>query len=257
VEQRDTFDAVAGLYAEVRPGYPEALYDDLWSLAGLTGAARVLEVGCGGGQATGDLAARAAYVLAVDPGERLIAEARKRVPAAHVDYAVARFEAFDPPASAFDLVASAQAWHWIDPLLSHAKAAAALCDGGWLAIFGHVPLPPAEPDLQAAFEAAYDRLLPGAWGAPPPQAAYRPDGPFAAMIEASGLFGPVTHRSYAWTWPLDPEALGRYLRTDSSYHALPQAQRFALFDALSAAVADAGAVWRSPWETHLYLARKA
>ena len=29
MEQRDTFDAVAGLYGEVRPGYPPALYDDL------------------------------------------------------------------------------------------------------------------------------------------------------------------------------------------------------------------------------------
>src|SRR4051795_519263 len=92
MEQRETFEQVADLYADARPGYPTALYDDLERLAGLGSQARVMEVGCGAGQATGDLAARAGRVLALDPGERLVAEARARVAAANVDFVVARFE---------------------------------------------------------------------------------------------------------------------------------------------------------------------
>jgi SAM-dependent methyltransferase len=255
MDQRETFEAVADLYAEVRPGYPAALFDDLEALAGLGPDCRVLEVGCGGGQATGDLAARAGRVLALDPGPRLVEQARRRVAAGNVDFAVSTFEALDVAPGSFDLVASAQTWHWVDPQVGFPKAAAALAEGGTLAVFGHVPLAPDEP-FAAPFKAVFEKYAPGAWGQPPPQAAYLPGGPFAGMFDASGLFGPVTHRAYPWTWRLEPETFGRYLRTDSSYHFLPEAPRFALFDDLCAAVAAQGLPFDSRWETHLYLARK-
>jgi SAM-dependent methyltransferase len=255
MEQRDSFDTVADLYAEVRRGYPAALYDDLAALAGLGRDASVLEVGCGGGQATGDLAARARHVTALDPGAQLVSQARARIAAPNVDFVVSRFETYDAPPAAFDLVASAQAWHWVDPAIAYAKAAETLTPGGCLALFGHVPLPPTGP-LNAAFKVIYDRHLPGAWGTPPPQAAYRPGALFDVGIDASGLFGPVTHREYAWTWRLDPQTFGRYLRTDSSYHVLPEARRFALFDDLAQALADQGGMFDSPWETHLYVAAR-
>jgi SAM-dependent methyltransferase len=252
---KDSFERVASLYGQARPGYPPALFADLESLGALTSASRVLEAGCGAGQATGDLAARAARVSALDPGPRLIEEARARAPGANVDWIVARFEDFEPAPGAFDLVASAQAWHWVAPEVSFAKAALALRSGGALAVFGHVPLPPAEP-LLSGFQRAFSAHAPELWGLPPPQAAYLPSGPFTAMFEASGLFGPVVHRRYSWTWRLDPASLGRYLRTDSGYHVLEEARRFALFDALAAEAAALGEAVDLPWETHLYLAHK-
>src|SRR5689334_9414549 len=115
MERRDTFEAVADLYGEVRQGYPAALYDDLAALAGLGSGTRVLEVGCGAGQATRDLAARAGSVVALDPGQRLVAEARRHVTGANVSFVVSSFEDYEPEPGAFDLVASAQAWHWVDP----------------------------------------------------------------------------------------------------------------------------------------------
>jgi len=255
MDLRDSFDTVADLYGEVRKGYPAALFDDLEALAGLEPAARVLEVGCGAGQATGDLAARAGSVTALDPGAALIDQARARVTAGDVQFVVSGFEGFEAPPASFDLVASAQAWHWIAPEIAFAKAAALLKPGGTLAVFGHVPFPPPEP-FAAAFHTAYDRFMPGAWGTPPPQAAYLPDGPFAPGFDASGRFGPVTHRAHAWTWAMDGPTLGKYLRTDSSYRALPETVRFGLFDALQATVETIGQPCPMPWETHLYLARR-
>ena len=253
--QRQSFDEVAEAYAEVRPGYPAALYDDLAALGALTAHTRVLEVGCGGGQATGDLAARARRVVALDPGARLVEAARRRVGAANVEFLVTTFEDHSPEPGGFDLVASAQAWHWIPREVAFSKAAEALKPGGWLAVFGHVPMAIPAP-FDAAFEAAFDRYAPGVWGQPPPQAAYLPSGPFAGMFARSALFGPAMHRGYAWIWDFDPETFGRYLRTDSSYHFLPEEPRFALFDAMSDAVAAKGGVFPSVWETHLYLACK-
>lgn len=255
MEQRRTFERVADLYAEVRPGYPAALFDDLGRLAALGPSSRILEIGCGAGQATGDLAARAGRVVALDPGERLVAAARQRTAAPNVEFVVSTFEDFAVAPGSFEVLASAQAWHWVDPKVAFGKAAGALVDAGFLAVFGHVPMPVEEPFL-SAFRLAFDVHAPGVWGQPPPQAAYLPTGPFPRMFVDSGLFGPVTHRGYDWSWDLDPETFGRYLRTDSSYHFLPEEPRFALFDALASVVKDHGGVLRAPWETHLYIARK-
>lgn len=257
MEQAKSFDRIAELYGQVRRGYPAALFDDLAKLAGLGPDCRVLEVGCGTGQATVDLAARAHSVLALDPGGQLIAQARAQTTdIANIEYGVSRFEDFRPDEAGFDLLASAQAWHWVDPVVGFQKAGEALRPGGAFAMFGHVPMPLPEP-YNSAFRNIFDQYWPGVWGAPPAQAAYLPSGPFADMITASGLFGPVTHRAYAWTWTMDPDLLGRYLRTDSSYHALAEDQRFALFDAMSHAVAKLGGVLQAPWETHMYVAQKA
>lgn len=251
--QAKSFDAVADLYSRVRPGYPEALFEDLAQVTGLGLAWRVLEVGCGAGQATGDLAARVGRVTALDPGPALIEAARART-SAKVEWVVGRFEDY-VPAQTFDLIASAQAWHWVDPAVGFERAAAMLAKDGWLAIFGHVPSLSPEP-FATPFRAVFDRHAPGVWGQEPPQAWYRPTGAAGPMIAASGLFGPPIHRAYRWTWKQDAETLGAYLRTDSSYHFLPERERFALFDALAAVVSDMGSPLPAPWETHLYMAQK-
>jgi len=48
---RTTFDGAALLYDEVRPGYPEELFDDVVALSGIPSGGRVLEIGCGTGHA--------------------------------------------------------------------------------------------------------------------------------------------------------------------------------------------------------------
>ena len=55
---RTTFDEAALLYDDVRPGYPEALFHDVVSLSGIPSGGRILEIGCGTGQATVPFARR-------------------------------------------------------------------------------------------------------------------------------------------------------------------------------------------------------
>ena len=73
---RATFDEAALLYDEVRPGYPEELFDDVVSLSGIPSGGRILEIGCGTGQATVPLARRGYRILCVELSENLAAVAR-------------------------------------------------------------------------------------------------------------------------------------------------------------------------------------
>jgi SAM-dependent methyltransferase len=130
------FDRVADEYDRYRPTYPDALVDEACRVAGIGPGDRVLEVGCGTGQLTRSLAARGLRVVAVEPGGRLIAVARRNVPGA-VEFVHARFEDADLPAGGFGAVFSASAWHWIDPDVGWRKAAHLLGPGGTIALIQH------------------------------------------------------------------------------------------------------------------------
>lgn len=157
MEQRATFNQVAGLYGSARPGYPDALVADVIAFAGVRAGDRVLEVSCGAGQATASFAHRGFRLTALDPGDALLAKARERVGGdADVAFVHAPFEAWQPDRARFRLVLAAQSWHWIPPEVSFAKAADLLEPGGALAVFGHVPAELSGP-LAAQFEAIYRR----------------------------------------------------------------------------------------------------
>ena len=129
------FDRVAADYDAYRPGYPDAIVDVALQRGGLAAGARVLEVGCGTGKLTELLAARRLEVDAVDPGEAMIAAARQRVgDAANVRFHQGRFEDLALPEDAYDAVFSATAFHWVEPEVGWAKAAAHLRDRGLLAL---------------------------------------------------------------------------------------------------------------------------
>lgn len=131
-----TFDEDAELYDRARPGYPPALYDDLTRLAGIGAGRRVLEIGCGTGQATVPLALLGCRITAVEAGPRTAAVARRNLSrfAAQVDVVPVEFESGPLPDELFDVVLAATAFHWIDPAVRVHRAADALRSGGALAV---------------------------------------------------------------------------------------------------------------------------
>jgi ubiquinone/menaquinone biosynthesis C-methylase UbiE len=109
---RTTFDEAASLYDEVRPGYPEDLFDDVVSLSGIQPGGRILEIGCGTGQATVPFARRCYRILCVELGENMAAVARRNLegyPRAEVR--TGAFEDLPLQERAFDLAISATAFH--------------------------------------------------------------------------------------------------------------------------------------------------
>ena len=132
--QRGLFDGVAGLYDATRQGYPAEIVDAIFATAAIgPGAAAVLEIGCGTGQLTRQLAGRALNLTAIDIGAAMVEAARRNVADPMARFQIFSFEDF-ADGEPFDLIVSATAFHWVDPGIGLANAARLLRPGGWLAL---------------------------------------------------------------------------------------------------------------------------
>lgn len=256
MEQRFTFDGVASLYNSARPIYPEALFEDVIAFAGLGDMDTILEIGCGTGQATQGFARRGLSILALDPGEELIAVARKTLEGfPKVRFVQTTFEAWPGEPGAFKLAAAAQSLHWVLPELRFSKTAAQLVPDGVLAVFGNVPMPPERPFAEK-FADIYAYHAPQLSG-PPAEAWYLPDGPFAEMLRQSEYFEKPTLRCYPWSRMHTAQSYTDLLRTLSGYRLLPPEEREALLSVIAAAINAHGGEFELRYETHLYLARRS
>jgi SAM-dependent methyltransferase len=121
---RTTFDDSPEFYDRARPVPPEQLFDDLVALAQLEPGARLLEIGCGTGQATLPLADRGFEIVGIELGERLADFARRKLaPFPRVKIVASSFEQWNPTGDHFDAVVAFNSFHWIDPELRFARSA--------------------------------------------------------------------------------------------------------------------------------------
>jgi ubiquinone/menaquinone biosynthesis C-methylase UbiE len=156
------FDGVAEEYDRERRGYPEELIDAACRAGALTAGDRVVEVGCGTGLLTAALLARGLTVEAVDPGANMIRLARRRIgEGAAVRFHHGTFEEVVLPDAAFAAVFSATAFHWIEPKVGWARAAAVLEPGGVLGLLQYCDVWDASTvDDRRALHAALAKVAP-------------------------------------------------------------------------------------------------
>jgi SAM-dependent methyltransferase len=229
---KKTFDEAASLYDEVRPGYPEDLFDDVVSLSGIPAGGKILEIGCGTGQATVPFARCGYRILCIELGENLAAVARRNLEGCpNADVRTGAFEESALQEGAFDLAISATAFHWLDPAVAYPKVAGALRDGGSLALFWniHVHSDASEGFFEAA-QRIYEREAREIWDHKyegPPRSEEIPDR--TGEIEGSGLFGAVTRHNYRWDETYDTEGYLRVLNTYSGHRSLRDDTRERLF----------------------------
>jgi SAM-dependent methyltransferase len=228
---RATFEEVPELYDRARPSYPAELFDDLVELGGLRLGARVLEIGCGTGQATIPLAERGLDVVCVELGAGLAALARRRLARfAGVEVVHAGFEDWEPgPREPFDAVVAFTAFHWIDPAVRFGKAARLLRPGGVLAVVEtkHV-VPEGSDAFWTDVQEDYDAVVPSRENHPPE----RPEevGDLRAEFAESGAFGVVVVRRYLVDVAYSAEEYVAVLDTYSGHRTLEPAARERLYE---------------------------
>ena len=232
-ELRATFAGDAELYDRMRPPYPSAIFDDLASFGQLGPNSRVLEIGCGTGQATRALAERDYQVTAIDLGADMVAIARRNLASfSRVEVVVATFESWPLPRERFDAVVSATAFHWLDPAVRVAKTAAVLRPGGTLAVISTHHIVGGDTQFFEQVQACYERWDPST---PPGLRLPSPDEvpTNTSELDSSGLFEPAVIRRYAWTQTYTASEYRDLLLTYSGHRALDSVNRRHLLDCIT------------------------
>jgi SAM-dependent methyltransferase len=272
-EQRLVFGEDPELYDRARPGYSEAVVDDVLAYAGRLSAgpaapgreaertARALEIGAGTGKATVAFARRGVPVLAIEP-DRAMADVAERNCASFPGVRIERsaFEDWPVEPGAFALVYSAQSWHWVRAGVRCDRAAAALEPGGSLALLWHRVRWEPRDRVRADLDTCYRRYAPelhgrqaGFPGLTPP----RFEETARAEIESRPEFADVAMREHRWVDTVSAERFAALLETQSDHRLLALDVRQALLGAVREVVEAHGGRIAVPYATVLLLARRS
>jgi SAM-dependent methyltransferase len=249
-----SFDTVAGLYDQYRPEYPPELVESVIALSGLPGGGRILEVGSGTGKATRLFARRGYVIHCIEPGRNLAAVAARNLQAyPAVTFENTRFEDRQGQPAGYDLVMSAQAFHWVPREIGYRKASEALKPGGALALFWNMSTG-FKGKIEADLDNIYHEIVPelgSQQSACEATIQERLD-----QINESACFGPVTIRRFPWS---QSYRTGEYLgliNTYSDHLRLPERTRQCLFEGIAAAIDAQGGSVEREYIVVLYVAKK-
>lgn len=237
IKLRDVFDEQARNYNEVRPKYPEALFETLITKAQLKDSAALLEIGPGTGQATLPLAKRGYRITGVELGEQLARVAREELADyKNVEIVTGAFEDVDLPEQSFDLVYSATAFHWIKHEVRYKKSSSLLKPKGHLAIIATDHVSDERGDVFFyASQPIYDTYTPK--GDPnfklPLTKDLRPPGDLN-----TSLFRLVHFECFPLVIEYNAEQYAKLLGTYSPHLALPEQTRGAFLGAIMQLIND-------------------
>jgi SAM-dependent methyltransferase len=146
-------DGFADVYDAYRPAPPAALLDILQLVAQADRPRLVVDLGAGTGLSTRVWAERADDVVGVEANASMLERAQGATAVANVRYVRAFAADTGLAAGHADIVACAQAFHWMDPAPVLAEAARLLRPGGVFAAYDYDVPPVVQPEVDEAFAA--------------------------------------------------------------------------------------------------------
>jgi SAM-dependent methyltransferase len=241
---RLSFNEAAEIYDKVRPSYPADLFDTLFQM--LPSEPEIVEVGPGTGQATKDLLARGASVLAIEIGPATATKLRSNLSSDRLRVAVGDFEVMEIAAGETDAVFSATAYHWISPTAQTDRPAAILRPGGLMAIVDLIQVDsPEDMGFFAAAQPIYERHGQGHSGPPAPNRD-GVDPRIRALLAADGRFNCVDVHKFHWDQTYSVSDYRNLMLSYSRTQMMEESDRVGLLDDIESFIRNefAGVVTR-------------
>jgi SAM-dependent methyltransferase len=233
---RESFDRVPDIYHDIRPGYPSALFDDLFALLGAR--PHILEVGPGTGQATRDLLDHGATVHAIEIGPAMADKLCQVIPAKELTVTVGNFEEVPDARSTYDCVFAATSYHWIEPRAQLKRPSELLKPGGVIAIVDAIQVDsPNDRGFFVAAQPVYERYGEGHIGAPAPRRE-DVDPPMHMALQYDDRFAQVRVRCYDWDQTYTAAQYRRLMLSYSPTQMMEPVARRGLLDDMEAFIEE-------------------
>lgn len=225
------FDQGGGAYARFRPDYPDELPRFLADVSPAQHLA--LDVGCGTGQLTCQIAEHFGVVIGIDSSADQIAHA---LPQNGVEYHCASAEDLPVKDRCVDLVAVAQAAHWFDRPAFYRECRRVSVSNAVIALISYGVLRIASQPLQDRFSRFYSNEIGPYW---PPERKLVDSGYADIDFPFARVDAPAMRIERAWV-------LNEFLGYIATWSAIRQANAAGRADLLDAFGQEISALWEDP-----------
>ncbi len=158
-----SFDTMALIYNDVRPGYPDEVYQAIHRVKRFSDDSMILEIGAGNGVATREIWRHwQPKIIALEPGLNLLAIAQRAfADNPKIAFVNTEFENYTHTPRAFDGIFAATAFHWLNPKSKYQQCSDLLKDDGVFVLYWN-NYGIGEPHLAQKIHALYQKYgLPG------------------------------------------------------------------------------------------------
>ncbi|MDY7020245.1 MAG: class I SAM-dependent methyltransferase [Cyanobacteriota bacterium] len=234
LETKKTWYSPAAIaYNQTRPGYSQEIISRLVKLAEIPNNGRILEIGCGPGNATVAFAEQGFSILSIEPNSDFCVLAKENCQSyPKVEILNTSFEEWQLEAEQFDIVLAATSIHWISPEIVYPKAADVLKETGSLILLWNV-IPEPNPVRYKAAKDLYKTYAPSLAPYENKEAQKAKLKGFEEMILSSGKFTDIVSDAIECEKTYSIEDYLKLLSTLSPYLKIEEQNRNTLFEKLS------------------------
>ncbi|MCA0757144.1 class I SAM-dependent methyltransferase [Paenibacillus sp. N4] len=257
MERKNTFNEIAREYDKYRPDYPEQLFTDILEYSSLNPYDKILEIGCGTGQATkGFVQSGYCHITGIELGEHLADLTREKfkdIPTVKIIHSP--FETWQNEGTSFHLAISGTAFHFIQPQdYGYRKVFDLLGSQGSIAFFWTVHVPSYD-NLSNQIRDIYRRCAPQLDDSTNPSMQQIIEERSNAILK-EGLYKDLEVKQYRWDDPYSAREYVSLLNTNSRHRLLPEDIRSRLLGEIGEAIEKKGGTIHKPQAVVLFLAKK-
>ena len=231
--KKSWYSQVAIAYDQTRPRYPSPLLDEIIQKTQLKPDSSLLEIGCGPGIATAQLAEQGFSIVAIEPSAESATLAKEKCQNnSNVEILNTTFEEWNLEPEKFDAVVATTSFHWLDPNLATQKSAAALKANGFLILLWNTPPQPSKEIYETSLKQIYQDYAPSLIGYEELSYYQKNLDQFGQKLIASGYFDNLSTGEVIGELTYSVEDYLLLLSTLSPYIRLEEKQRQELFRVL-------------------------